>query len=294
MTERGHLLRDAARQVGPARPRVAARRVGALVVGAGIAGLGAARALLRAGVDDCHVLELEDSAGGNSRGHAIAGMRLPARRALPAGAGRRRDRGDRAARRARPAPHRGRPAGLRRAHAVPQPAGAAVHRRRLARRPAAADRGVAAAERAATLAQYRRFAAAVDRRARRRGAFSDPDRALALERCARRARRGHLRGLARCARPDRAGAALVPRLLLPRRLRRRRARRSRPGPACTTSRAGTAFARRATRPWRRERRRRADLARRQCLAQPSGSPRRSASGCMPAWSRCAWSRIAQM
>jgi hypothetical protein len=33
--------------------------------------------LLHAGVDDCRVLELEDSAGGNSRGHAMAGMRCP-------------------------------------------------------------------------------------------------------------------------------------------------------------------------------------------------------------------------
>jgi monoamine oxidase len=48
-----------------------------VVVGAGIAGLAAARALAARGVDDVHVLELEDAAGGNSRGHAIAGMRCP-------------------------------------------------------------------------------------------------------------------------------------------------------------------------------------------------------------------------
>ena len=74
---RGHLLRSGwppAKSGNP--PEVAlTKRVGAIVIGAGIAGLGAARALLRAGVDDCHVLELEDSAGGNSRGHAMAGMR---------------------------------------------------------------------------------------------------------------------------------------------------------------------------------------------------------------------------
>ena len=77
--ERGHLLRSGwpATKSG-APPEVAVtRRVGAVVVGGGIAGLGAARALLRAGVDDCRVLELEDSAGGNSRGHAMAGMRCP-------------------------------------------------------------------------------------------------------------------------------------------------------------------------------------------------------------------------
>ena len=46
-----------------------------VIVGAGIAGLAAARALTRSGVDDVRVLELEDAAGGNSRGHAIADPR---------------------------------------------------------------------------------------------------------------------------------------------------------------------------------------------------------------------------
>jgi hypothetical protein len=78
-SDRGHLLRDAvAATKSGALPEVSVtRRVGALVVGAGIAGLGAARAMQRAGLDDCHVLELED------------------------GTGRGRGRGDRAARRAR-------------------------------------------------------------------------------------------------------------------------------------------------------------------------------------------------
>ena len=48
-----------------------------LVVGGGIAGLAAARACLRAGIDDVHLLELEDQPGGNSRGHAIAGIGCP-------------------------------------------------------------------------------------------------------------------------------------------------------------------------------------------------------------------------
>jgi monoamine oxidase len=77
--ERGHLVRDGlpAAKSG-ALPGVAqTRRVGAIVVGAGIAGLAAARVLRAAGVDDCHVLDLEDRAGGNSRGHAMAGMRCP-------------------------------------------------------------------------------------------------------------------------------------------------------------------------------------------------------------------------
>ena len=72
---RGHRLRDAKSGAWPV-PAVQ-RRAGALVVGAGIAGLAAARELMRAGIDDVQVLDLEDEAGGNSRGHAIAGMRCP-------------------------------------------------------------------------------------------------------------------------------------------------------------------------------------------------------------------------
>jgi monoamine oxidase len=77
--ERGHLVRDgiAATKSGAFPEAARSYRVGALVVGAGIAGLAAARALHAAGVDDCHVIDLEDRAGGNSRGHAIAGMRCP-------------------------------------------------------------------------------------------------------------------------------------------------------------------------------------------------------------------------
>ena len=77
--ERGHLLRGAlpAAKSGALPEPSVTRRAGALVVGAGIAGLAAARALLKAGVDDVRVLELEDTAGGNSRGHRIAGMRCP-------------------------------------------------------------------------------------------------------------------------------------------------------------------------------------------------------------------------
>ena len=73
--ERGHRLRDLRAGTFPA-PAVQ-RRASVLVVGAGIAGLAAARALTQRGVDDVHVLDLEDSAGGNSRGHAIAGMACP-------------------------------------------------------------------------------------------------------------------------------------------------------------------------------------------------------------------------
>jgi len=70
----GHRVRDA-RAHPPAGAR--ARRCDVLVVGSGIAGLSAARALQRAGITDFAVLELEDEPGGNSRGHAMHGLRCP-------------------------------------------------------------------------------------------------------------------------------------------------------------------------------------------------------------------------
>ncbi len=73
--ERGHRLRD--RKAGGVSAPEVTRRVGAIVVGAGISGLAAARELARAGIDDVHLLDLEDEPGGNSRGHQIAGMRCP-------------------------------------------------------------------------------------------------------------------------------------------------------------------------------------------------------------------------
>ncbi len=79
--ERGHLLRsgwpDANPKSGSAPPVAATRGADALVVGAGVSGLAAARALVAAGIGDTHLLELEDAAGGNARGHAMAGMRCP-------------------------------------------------------------------------------------------------------------------------------------------------------------------------------------------------------------------------
>ena len=71
----GHRLREA-KSGGWGAPAVQ-RRVAVLVVGAGIAGLAAARAFSKAGVDDCHVIDLEREPGGNSRGHTMAGMRCP-------------------------------------------------------------------------------------------------------------------------------------------------------------------------------------------------------------------------
>jgi predicted NAD/FAD-binding protein len=70
----GHRVRDAAAHP-PAGAR--ARRTEVLVVGSGIAGLSAARTLQRAGIADFAVLELEDQPGGNSRGHAMHGLRCP-------------------------------------------------------------------------------------------------------------------------------------------------------------------------------------------------------------------------
>jgi len=73
--ERGHRLRDS--KSGSLGAPALTQRASVIVVGAGIAGLAAARGLMRAGVDDLRVLELEDVAGGNSRGHRIAGMGCP-------------------------------------------------------------------------------------------------------------------------------------------------------------------------------------------------------------------------
>jgi len=70
----GHRVRDArASPPVPSRDR----RCDVLVIGGGIAGLAAARALQRAGVSDFAVLELEAAPGGNSRGHVVHGMRCP-------------------------------------------------------------------------------------------------------------------------------------------------------------------------------------------------------------------------
>ncbi len=70
---RGHRLRGAA----PLPAVAVQRRAQVLIVGAGVAGLAAARTLMQRGVDDLRVLELEDTAGGNSRGHRLAGIACP-------------------------------------------------------------------------------------------------------------------------------------------------------------------------------------------------------------------------
>ena len=70
---RGHRLRS-----HDALPPVAVQhRAGALVLGGGVAGLAAARGYLQRGVQDVHLLELEDEPGGNSRAHQLGGMPCP-------------------------------------------------------------------------------------------------------------------------------------------------------------------------------------------------------------------------
>ena len=71
--ERGHRLRAAATLPPPA----VQRRAAVLVVGAGIAGLAAARAFAQRGQTDVHLLELDDAPGGNSRSHVLGGMACP-------------------------------------------------------------------------------------------------------------------------------------------------------------------------------------------------------------------------
>ncbi|HEY9105418.1 MAG TPA: FAD-dependent oxidoreductase [Roseateles sp.] len=70
--ERGHRLRAAPRQAGEG----ALKRADVVIVGAGIAGLACARALAARGVD-LALLDLEDHAGGNSRGHRLGGLPCP-------------------------------------------------------------------------------------------------------------------------------------------------------------------------------------------------------------------------
>ncbi len=52
-------------------------RCDVLIVGAGIAGLSAARRLREQGIEDIQILELHEQPGGNSRSHQIAGMPCP-------------------------------------------------------------------------------------------------------------------------------------------------------------------------------------------------------------------------
>lgn len=69
---RGHVLRDGVR-----RTPSSTRRTGVVIAGGGIAGLAASRALRARGIEDFVLLEMEDSAGGNSRGGTAGGLPCP-------------------------------------------------------------------------------------------------------------------------------------------------------------------------------------------------------------------------
>jgi monoamine oxidase len=71
----GHRWRDGG--FGTTERPIHFHRCDVLIVGAGIAGLAAARALREAGIEDLVLLELHDQAGGNSRSHAVAGLECP-------------------------------------------------------------------------------------------------------------------------------------------------------------------------------------------------------------------------
>jgi monoamine oxidase len=71
--DRGHALRD--RKTWPAPSVTYTTEV--LIAGGGVAGLAAARALRLQNKNDFALLELEDSAGGNSRGGAVQGIACP-------------------------------------------------------------------------------------------------------------------------------------------------------------------------------------------------------------------------
>jgi monoamine oxidase len=75
--ERGHLLRDQLQRGAdwPAPQRTFKTEV--LIAGGGVAGLAAARALRLQGLDDFALLEMEDSAGGNSRCGMLGGVACP-------------------------------------------------------------------------------------------------------------------------------------------------------------------------------------------------------------------------
>jgi predicted NAD/FAD-binding protein len=71
--ERGHLLRDTKSWPAPSK----IRKTKVIIAGGGVAGLSAARALRLQGINDFVLLELEDRAGGNSKGGAINGITCP-------------------------------------------------------------------------------------------------------------------------------------------------------------------------------------------------------------------------
>lgn len=73
---RGHQLRDLLATGTVPAPAVV-RRAQVVIAGGGVAGLAAARSLRLAGIEDFALLELEDAAGGNSRGGTVGGIACP-------------------------------------------------------------------------------------------------------------------------------------------------------------------------------------------------------------------------
>lgn len=71
----GHQWRDG--KLSTSQAEAEPGRTDVLIVGAGIAGLAAARALRASGIDDIVVLEPNGSPGGNSRAHRLAGQDCP-------------------------------------------------------------------------------------------------------------------------------------------------------------------------------------------------------------------------
>jgi predicted NAD/FAD-binding protein len=71
----GHRVRDGLYRADA--PPATLNRTQVLIVGGGVAGLAAARALRQRGQDEFAVLELEDTGGGNSRAGSMAGLACP-------------------------------------------------------------------------------------------------------------------------------------------------------------------------------------------------------------------------
>jgi predicted NAD/FAD-binding protein len=74
---RGHWLRDTLASGKPLPAPTKVYQTQVLIAGGGVAGLAAARSLRLQGIDDFALLELEDSAGGNSRSAVVGGLACP-------------------------------------------------------------------------------------------------------------------------------------------------------------------------------------------------------------------------
>ncbi|MEG0920541.1 MAG: FAD-dependent oxidoreductase [Comamonas sp.] len=75
--DRGHAMRDRLQQGLPLPTPSRTHKVQVVIAGGGMAALSAARSLRLAGISDVALLELEDTAGGNSRGGSVEGLPCP-------------------------------------------------------------------------------------------------------------------------------------------------------------------------------------------------------------------------